>query len=99
MITPVSSSAATDEYNSEELTLLMGGEKEDVVLKGDPAVILLSGLQGSGKTTFAGKLATFIKKQNRTACSWPATCTAPPPSTRRAHGRLAGPAHDQNRLR
>ncbi|GAA4388153.1 signal recognition particle protein [Hymenobacter koreensis] len=50
----------------DELTELMGGEKKDIVIKGDPAVVLLSGLQGSGKTTFAGKLASYIKKQNRT---------------------------------
>ncbi|WP_400191282.1 signal recognition particle protein [Hymenobacter sp. B81] len=50
----------------DELTELMGGEKKDIVIKGDPAVVLLSGLQGSGKTTFAGKLASHIKKQNRT---------------------------------
>ncbi|MDO7876453.1 signal recognition particle protein [Hymenobacter sp. ASUV-10] len=49
----------------DELTELMGGEKKDIVIKGDPAVVLLSGLQGSGKTTFAGKLANFIKKQGR----------------------------------
>jgi signal recognition particle subunit SRP54 len=49
----------------DELTQLMGGEKKDITIKGDPAVVLLSGLQGSGKTTFAGKLASFIKKQNR----------------------------------
>jgi signal recognition particle subunit SRP54 len=49
----------------DELTALMGGEKKDIQIKGDPAVVLLSGLQGSGKTTFAGKLASFIKKQNR----------------------------------
>jgi signal recognition particle subunit SRP54 len=49
----------------DELTELMGGEKKDIVIKGDPAVVLLSGLQGSGKTTFAGKLASFIKKQGR----------------------------------
>ena len=49
----------------EELTKLMGGEKSDIVIKGDPAVILLSGLQGSGKTTFAGKLAAYLKKQNK----------------------------------
>ena len=49
----------------DELTELMGGEKKDIQIKGDPAVVLLSGLQGSGKTTFAGKLAAFIKKQNR----------------------------------
>ena len=49
----------------DELTQLMGGEKQDIQVKGEPAVILLSGLQGSGKTTFAGKLATYLKKQGR----------------------------------
>lgn len=45
----------------DELTALMGGEAEDINLKGSPAVILLSGLQGSGKTTFAAKLANFLQ--------------------------------------
>ncbi|GGZ30962.1 signal recognition particle protein [Echinicola pacifica] len=49
----------------EELTKLMGGTKEDISLKGDPNVILISGLQGSGKTTFSGKLAYHLKKQGR----------------------------------
>ncbi|MBC5992140.1 signal recognition particle protein [Pontibacter cellulosilyticus] len=49
----------------EELTALMGGEKQDINLKGDPAIILIAGLQGSGKTTFTGKLANHIKKQGR----------------------------------
>jgi signal recognition particle subunit SRP54 len=49
----------------EQLTSLMGGEKQDITLKGDPAVILIAGLQGSGKTTFTGKLANYLKKQNR----------------------------------
>ena len=49
----------------DELTELMGGEKKDIRIQGEPAIILLSGLQGSGKTTFAGKLATYLKKQNR----------------------------------
>ncbi len=50
----------------DELIDLMGGEKAEVNLSGDPAVILLSGLQGSGKTTFAAKLANFLrKKKNR----------------------------------
>lgn len=49
----------------DELVLLMGGQKEDMNLRGDPAVILMSGLQGSGKTTFCGKLASMLKKQGR----------------------------------
>lgn len=47
----------------DELTALMGGEKTDINLKGSPAVILLSGLQGSGKTTFAAKLASYLKSK------------------------------------
>jgi len=49
----------------EKLAELMGGSKEDMDLSGDPAVVLISGLQGSGKTTFSGKLANMIKKQGR----------------------------------
>ncbi len=45
----------------DELATLMGGEMEDINLKGNPSVILVAGLQGSGKTTFAGKLAKFLK--------------------------------------
>ncbi len=48
----------------DELIDLMGGEKADINLKGDPAVILLSGLQGSGKTTLAAKLAGFLRKKH-----------------------------------
>lgn len=49
----------------EELTELMGGEKVDMNVKGDPGVILIAGLQGSGKTTFTGKLANYLKKQGK----------------------------------
>ena len=50
----------------DELTQLMGGETADLKLEGRPAVILMSGLQGSGKTTFTGKLARMLKtKKNR----------------------------------
>lgn len=49
----------------EELTKLMGGKKEDIKISGDPAIILISGLQGSGKTTFTGKLGAHLKKQGR----------------------------------
>lgn len=48
----------------DELAALMGGEAEEINLKGNPAVILLAGLQGSGKTTFAGKLANRLKTKN-----------------------------------
>ena len=50
----------------DELTKLMGGDTAEIELKGRPAVILMSGLQGSGKTTFSGKLARMLKtKKNR----------------------------------
>jgi len=45
----------------EELTQLMGGDAEGIDLSGNPSVILMAGLQGSGKTTFSGKLAHFLK--------------------------------------
>ena len=47
----------------DELTELMGGEHEGVNLSDNPSIILLSGLQGSGKTTFGGKLANYLKKK------------------------------------
>ena len=50
----------------DELKTLMGGETAEVNLEGKPAVVLMSGLQGSGKTTFSGKLARMMKsKKNR----------------------------------
>ncbi len=49
----------------EELTKLMGSTKVDIKLSGDPAVILIAGLQGSGKTTFTGKLGSLLKRQGR----------------------------------
>ena len=45
----------------DELTQLMGGDTEGINLSGAPSVILMSGLQGSGKTTFSGKLANYLK--------------------------------------
>lgn len=45
----------------EELSALMGGEKVDINDKGNPAIILIAGLQGSGKTTFSAKLANYMK--------------------------------------
>ena len=50
----------------DELAELMGGEAQELNLKGSPAVILMSGLQGSGKTTFASKLANWLQtKKNK----------------------------------
>jgi signal recognition particle subunit SRP54 len=50
----------------DELTELMGGDAAGVNLSGNPTVILMSGLQGSGKTTFSGKLANYLKtKKNK----------------------------------
>ncbi len=50
----------------EELTRLMGGSQAPINLTGNPAVVLVAGLQGSGKTTFSGKLANMLKKQGKT---------------------------------
>ena len=47
----------------DELTTLMGGETAEINFEGHPAVILMSGLQGSGKTTFSSKLANYLKKK------------------------------------
>lgn len=47
----------------DELARLMGGEAVELRLQGSPAVVLMSGLQGSGKTTFSGKLAKLLKTQ------------------------------------
>ena len=50
----------------DELAALMGGEAQEINIKGAPAVILMAGLQGSGKTTFASKLANYLQtKKNK----------------------------------
>lgn len=49
----------------DELTKLMGGATEEINLDGKPAVILIAGLQGSGKTTFTGKLANYLKSKKQ----------------------------------
>ena len=48
----------------DELTELLGGEQADICLKGNPAVLMLVGLQGAGKTTAIGKLANFLRKKH-----------------------------------
>ncbi|MFO7828322.1 MAG: signal recognition particle receptor subunit alpha, partial [Bacteroidales bacterium] len=49
----------------DELAELMGGQAMDINLKGNPTVILIAGLQGSGKTTFSGKLANHLKSKKQ----------------------------------
>lgn len=48
----------------DELTELLGGEQEDLNLRGNPAILMLVGLQGSGKTTHIGKLANMLRKKH-----------------------------------
>lgn len=50
---------------NDELTQLMGGKSEGINIDGKPGIILVAGLQGSGKTTFSGKLARFLKSKQR----------------------------------
>ena len=61
VLTAVSPAQLMVKIMHDELTELMGGMKTDLNLKGDPAVILIAGLQGSGKTTFSAKLANYLK--------------------------------------
>ena len=49
----------------DELTELMGGQSVGINVKGNPAVVLIAGLQGSGKTTFSGKLAKYLKEKRK----------------------------------
>ncbi|MBX2898555.1 MAG: signal recognition particle protein [Cyclobacteriaceae bacterium] len=72
VLTSISPGQLLTKITSDELTRLMGGESEDLKIEGNPAIILIAGLQGSGKTTFSGKLANYLKRQGRqvllTAC-------------------------------
>jgi len=61
----------------DELTILLGSEKNDLVLNGKPSIILLAGLQGAGKTTFAGKLALREKKSGKSVLLVPADTYRP----------------------
>jgi len=65
VLTSLSPGQLLVKITNDELTELMGGQSVDINITGSPAVILLSGLQGSGKTTFSGKLASYLKKQGR----------------------------------
>ena len=61
VLTVLSPSQLLVKITHDELTQLMGGQMEEIFLGGNPTIILMSGLQGSGKTTFTGKLANFLK--------------------------------------
>ena len=61
----------------DELTILLGSEKNDLVLNGKPSIILLAGLQGAGKTTSAGKLALREKKSGKSVLLVPADTYRP----------------------
>ena len=61
VLTSVSPGQLMVKIVQDELTALMGGAQVDINIKGSPAIILIAGLQGSGKTTFSAKLANHIK--------------------------------------
>jgi len=65
VLTAVSPGQLLVKVTNDELTALMGGKSEDIKLEGSPAVVLIAGLQGSGKTTFSGKLASYLKRQGK----------------------------------
>jgi len=65
VLTAVNPSQMMIKIVHDELVELMGSEKSDINLKANPAIILIAGLQGSGKTTFSGKLARWVKNKHR----------------------------------
>ena len=66
VLNSISPSQLLVKITQEELTELMGSEKADINVSGNPGIVLMSGLQGSGKTTFSGKLANYLKtKKNK----------------------------------
>jgi signal recognition particle subunit SRP54 len=65
VLTAVSPSQLLVKIVRDSMAELMGSQKEDINLKGKPAIILIAGLQGSGKTTFSAKLASYLKKKGK----------------------------------
>lgn len=65
VLTSVSPGQLMVKITNDELSKLMGGEAADLDLSASPAIILIAGLQGSGKTTFSGKLARLIKSKGK----------------------------------
>ena len=67
VLNSISPSQLLIKITHQELVELMGSENEQININGNPGIILMSGLQGSGKTTFSGKLANYLKtKKNKT---------------------------------
>ena len=65
VLTAVSPGQLMVKIVQDELTELMGGEASGLETNGNPAIILIAGLQGSGKTTFSGKLANYLKSKGK----------------------------------
>jgi signal recognition particle subunit SRP54 len=66
VLTAISPSQLMVKICHEELVELMGGNESEIQIQGAPGIVLMSGLQGSGKTTFSGKLANYLKtKKNK----------------------------------
>ncbi len=65
VLTTISPGQLLTKICHEELVELMGGEEAHINFKGNPGIILMAGLQGSGKTTHSGKLALWLKKKQR----------------------------------
>lgn len=65
VLTAVSPGQQMVKIVQDELTALMGGAASELNASGNPAVILIAGLQGSGKTTFSGKLANYLKSKGK----------------------------------
>src|SRR6187549_885459 len=61
VLTAVSPGQLMVKIVQDQLTELMGGEESEFNISGNPAIVLVAGLQGSGKTTFCGKLANYLK--------------------------------------
>lgn len=65
VLTAVSPGQLLTKIVYDELVQLLGGQQSDLKLSGSPAIILIAGLQGSGKTTFTGKLGRYLKSQGK----------------------------------
>ncbi|MCB9164768.1 MAG: signal recognition particle protein [Flavobacteriales bacterium] len=65
VLTSISPGQLLTKITHDELAELMGGQSQGMNMSGNPTVVLMSGLQGSGKTTFSGKLANYIRKKGK----------------------------------